>query len=119
MSSSLLVTGPVKDAVGVESFIERRVQRSGQKATFTPRLGVESEVVPRWLKLRAGSYGEPTRFSSRGARARLHGTVGFEQKLFPWTVFGLFDDGTEWRLSGALDGARRYLSWGVSLGVWR
>ncbi|MFO0572316.1 MAG: hypothetical protein U0263_42240 [Polyangiaceae bacterium] len=119
VSSSLLVTGPVKDAVGVESFIERRVQRSGQKATFTPRLGVESEVVPRWLKLRAGSYGEPTRFSSRGARARLHGTVGFEQKLFPWTVFGLFDDGTEWRLSGALDGARRYLSWGVSLGVWR
>ena len=33
-------------------------------------------------------------------------------------VFGLFDDGTEWRLSAALDGARRYFSWGVSIGVW-
>lgn len=119
VSSSLLMTGPVLNSVGVESFIERRVQRSGQKVTYTPRLGVETELVPHWLKVRAGTYGEPTRFESRGARARLHGTLGLDQKLFPWTVFGIFDEDTEWRLAAALDGARHYFSWGASVGVWR
>lgn len=119
VSSSLLITGPVRNAVGVESFIERRVQRSGRKVTYTPRVGVETELVPHWLKVRAGSYGEPTRFESRGARARLHGTLGLDQKLFPWTAFGLFEDGTEWRLAAALDGARHYFSWGLSAGIWR
>jgi hypothetical protein len=119
VSTSLLITGPVRNSVGVESFIERRVQRSGRKVTYTPRLGVETEVVPRWLKLRGGTYGEPTRFESRGARARLHGTLGLDQKLFPWSVFGIFDEDTEWRLSAAMDGARHYFSWGVSAGVWR
>ena len=76
-------------------------------------------MVPNWLRLRAGTYGEPTRFESRGAKSRLHGTLGFDQKLFPWTVFGIFDDGTEWKLSAALDGARHYLGWGVSVGLWR
>ena len=116
VSTSLLVTGPAKDSVGVESFLQRRVDRSGEHVTLSPRLGVESEIVPAWLKLRAGTYGEPSRFAA-GA-ARLHGTMGFELKLFPWTVFGLFDDGTEWRISGALDGAKRYFGWGASLGVW-
>ena len=112
IASSLEITGPVRNSVGIESFIERRVQRSGRKATYTPRLGIESEMVPNWLRLRAGTYGEPTRFESRGAKSRLHGTLGFDQKLFPWTVFGIFDDGTEWKLSAALDGARHYLGWG-------
>jgi len=119
VSTSLLVTGPVRNSVGVESFITQRVQRSGRKATYTPRLGVETELVPEWLKLRAGTYGEPTRFESNGAKPRLHGTLGFDQKLFPWTAFGIFDDDTEWRLSAALDGARHYFSWGASVGVWR
>jgi hypothetical protein len=79
---------------------------------------MESEVVPRWLVLRAGSYGEPTRFSGLGAKPRLHGTFGFDLKLFPWTVFGLFDEDTEWRVSAAMDGARSYFSWGLSIGIW-
>lgn len=116
VSGSLLVTGPVTNGVGVESFLQRRVDRSGEHATFSPRLGVESEVIPHWLKLRAGSYGEPTRFA-RGS-PRLHGTFGFDLKLFPWTVFGLFDDTTEWRVSSAVDGAARYFGWGLSAGVW-
>ena len=85
---------------------------------FSPRLGIESEVVPEWLKLRGGTYVEPTRFSHEDARARLHGTLGFDLKVFPWTVFGLFHEGTEWRVGGSLDAAVRYLGWGVSIGVW-
>ncbi len=116
VTSSLSVTGPVQDGVGVESFLQRRVDRSGEKVTLSPHLGIESEVVPHWLKVRAGSYGEPTRFD-RG-RSRLHGTVGFDLKLFPWTVFGLFEDGNHFRVSSAIDGAQRYFGWGLGVGVW-
>lgn len=118
VSTSLLVTGPVENGVGVESFLEGNVQRSGQRTTYSPRLGIESEVVPDWLTLRAGTYREPTRFDNENAAPRLHGTTGFDLKLFPWTVFGLFEDGTSWRLSSALDAAKRYFSWGLSIGVW-
>lgn len=116
ISMSLVVFGEVNDAVGVESFLQRRVARSGQEVVFSPRLGVETELVPRWVKVRGGTYGEPSRFKT--GTDRLHGTLGLDVKLFPWTVFGAFEEGTEWRLGGALDGARRYFGWGVSIGVW-
>jgi hypothetical protein len=122
VSASLLMTGPVDNAVGVESFLARKVQRSGQDLTYSPRLGIESEVIPHWVKLRAGSYYEPTRFQRTvlggSASGRLHGTLGFDTKLFPWTVFGLFDDGTEWRASAAADLASGYFGWSISIGVW-
>ncbi|MCB9584413.1 MAG: hypothetical protein H6718_03405 [Polyangiaceae bacterium] len=116
MSTELQVVGKSSSSVGVESFIQRRVARAGEKITLSPRVGLESEVVPGWLKLRAGSYGEPSRY--RAGSPRLHGTFGFDLKTFPWTVFGLFDDGTEWRIGGALDAAARYFGWSASVGVW-
>lgn len=116
ITGSLLVLGKVQDSVGVESFLQHIVARSGEKVGLSPRLGVETEAIPRWLKIRGGTYLEPTRFAS--SEPRLHGTVGLDAKVLPWTVFGLFDEGTEWRLSASLDGAARYLSWGVGLGVW-
>jgi hypothetical protein len=119
ISASVLMTEPVDNAVGVESFIEGRVQRSGERGTVSPHLGVESEVIGHWLKLRAGSYFEPKRFEARKSRARTHGTFGFDQKLFPWTVFGVFDEDTEWRASAAIDMARDYFAWGASIGIWR
>ena len=116
ISMSLVVTGAVEEAVGVESFLQRVVDRSGRRIVYSPRLGVETEIVPNWLKVRAGAYGEPSRFSA--GTDRLHGTLGFDAKLFPWTVFGLFEEGTQWRFGAVLDAARRYLGWGISLGVW-
>jgi hypothetical protein len=83
---------------------------------------VESEIIPHWVKLRAGSYYEPTRFrtspSGEKLTGRLHGTFGLDAKLFPWSVFGLFDEGTEWRAGGAIDQADGYFGWSVSIGVW-
>lgn len=116
VSMSLLVTGQTKDAVGVESFLQRVVARSGERLGLSPRLGIETEFVPNWVRARLGTYGEPTRFVT--SSNRLHGTAGFDVKLFPWSVFGLFADGTHWRLSAAVDAAPRYLGWGVSIGVW-
>lgn len=116
ISMSLIVTGQTADSVGVESFLQRVVARSGERLSLSPRLGIETEFVPKWVKARIGTYGEPTRFVT--STNRLHGTFGFDVKLLPWTVFGLFDEGTEWRLSGAVDGAPRYLGWAASIGVW-
>src|SRR6185295_10062178 len=99
MSMSLVVTGSLSDAVGVESFLQRAVGRSGEHVVFSPRFGAETEVMPYRLKVRAGSYIEPTRFET--SHSRVHGTVGFDLKLVPWNVFGLFDEDTEWRLSTA------------------
>jgi hypothetical protein len=116
VSMSLVVTGQTNDTVGVESFLQRVVARSGERLGFSPRLGVETEFIPNWARARIGTYGEPTRFVS--SSNRLHGTIGFDVKLFPWSIFGLFEDGTHWRLSAALDVAPRYLGWGVGIGVW-
>ena len=118
LSASVLITGPVRNAVGVESFLQRRVNRSGEQVSLSPRLGVESEVIPHWLRLRGGSYLEPTRFQTSSAAARLHGTFGLDVRLFPWTVFGLFEEGTSWRAGGVVDGSQRYLGWGATIGVW-
>ncbi|HEX4337595.1 MAG TPA: hypothetical protein VH062_16895 [Polyangiaceae bacterium] len=116
LALSVVLTGSLSDAVGIESFLQRVVARSGEKLVYSPRLGLETELVPGWLKLRAGTYGEPTRFTS--SSARLHGTLGFDAKVFPWSAFGLFEEDTQWRITTSLDAAARYLGWGVGVGVW-
>jgi hypothetical protein len=117
VSTSLVVTGPVDGGIGVEGFLRHELQRSGELTVVSPRIGVETELVPHWLKTRGGVYLEPTRFET--GKGRLHTTLGFEQKLFPWTVFGTFEDDTSWRVSAVLDLAHRYFGWGASIGVWR
>lgn len=116
LTSSLLLSGPVNNAIGVEAFLAQRVERSGQKATVTPRVGVEFEPVEGWLQLRAGSYLEPSRY--QGKSSRLHGTAGLEARVFPWSVFGLLEEDTWWRISGFVDTSARYLGWGLSVGLW-
>lgn len=116
ISMSVIVTGAENDAVGVESFLQRTVGRAGESIAISPRLGIETELIPYWFKARIGSYLEPSRFAS--GTDRLHGTAGFDSKVFGWSVFGLFDEDTEWRIGAAADGARQYLAWGFSVGVW-
>jgi hypothetical protein len=117
LSAALHADGDVANAVGVESFLQGYVDRSGESVTLTPRLGAETEVVPSWVKLRGGSYLEPSRF--RGGTSRLHGTFGFDARLFEWSLFGLLHDDERLALGAAIDGARQYLGWAVSLGIWR
>ena len=119
VTTSLMISGSVVNAVGIESMLDRTVQRSGERLSVSPHVGVESELLPHWLRLRGGSYLEPSRFVSNQKGARLHATFGFDQKVFPWNVFGTFPEDTEWRVSGSLDAGRSYLGWGVSIGVWR
>lgn len=116
MIASLLVSGPVPQAVGFESFLIGYVQRSGARVVVTPRVGVEAEPWANTVQLRAGSYLEPSRFAA--STPRLHGTLGVEVRLFRWSVFGLLDDDTSWRIGAYADGAREYLSWGATAGIW-
>jgi hypothetical protein len=117
VSAALKVTLPVEDGIGVESFLLQRVERSGQSTSYSPRLGVEGEPWPRWLVLRGGTYLEPTRFEN--SSARLHATAGFDLHLpLEWSLFGLLDDDTTFRIGGAADAAERYFGWTASFGVW-
>jgi hypothetical protein len=117
LSTSVLLSGPVKNAVGVESMLSRSVRRSGERAALSVRAGVEAEVLPHWVVLRGGSYLEPTRF--RSASARLHGTAGFDLRVLESAIFGLYDEGTRFRVSGAVDVARDYFGWSIGAGLFR
>jgi hypothetical protein len=82
----------------------------------SPRLGLETEVVPRYLRLRTGSYLELA--VSEQGHSRLHATGGVDIKLFEWDVFGLVRPFDYWQLSLAADGAARYLNTSFSIGFW-
>jgi hypothetical protein len=116
ISASLLLAGSVDEAVGVESFLTQQVNRSGQHVVYSPRLGLEAGVIPEILKVRAGSYVEPTRFDT--SDPRVHGTLGLDIRLFRWNVFGFWPDDYMWRLGLGGDASRRYLSWGLTIGGW-
>jgi hypothetical protein len=119
VTTSLMISGAVHDAVGIESMLDRKVQRSGEHLSVSPHLGLETELIPHWTKVRGGTYLEPSRFDSNPKGARLHATFGIDQKLLPWEVFGALPEGTEWRVSGSIDASRSYLGWGLTLGIWR
>jgi hypothetical protein len=116
VSTELRITGRVENGVGVESFLAQTVQRSGRHITVSPRIGMESEVWPHRLKLRAGTYAEPSRFRRRDYR--MHATFGFDLALFQWEVFGLWPEDYIWQLSGAVDLTAGYQAFSVSLGGW-
>jgi hypothetical protein len=118
LTSSFLMTGAVHDGVGIEGFLNRELQRSGQQISLSPRLGVEVEPIPNWLQARAGVYFEPTRFRANEDGGRSHVTFGGQARVLPWDVFGTFPEGNWWWLGGSLDVARNYLGWGLALGVW-
>lgn len=116
LSSSLVISGAAREAVGVDSFLNQEVNRSGERVVYSPRFGAESEVWPHLLRVRTGSYLEPTRFET--SSPRLHGTGGFDVRLIRWRVFGLWPDDYLWRLTASIDVSERYLVWGLSVGGW-
>jgi hypothetical protein len=93
---------------------------SGQSADsapiLSPRVGLETEIIAHHLRLRGGSYYEPALVAD--ATPRVHGTGGFDLRLFRWDVFGLIDRFDYWQLSLAADAAREYLNTSLSVGFW-
>jgi hypothetical protein len=112
VAADLVVTGPMTDGYGIGTYlVSDQLQPSGRATSLSPRLGLETELVPGWLRLRAGSYWEPTRFVE--SSGRLHGTAGFEAR-----ALALFSGRARIQVNGAIDGARSYTNWSVSVGLW-
>ncbi|MEI7892095.1 MAG: hypothetical protein WCI05_03335 [Myxococcales bacterium] len=114
--ASVLVTGSSDNSVSVAGFLEQKRELVGQTVSFAPRFGMEGEPLHDRMKLRVGTYLEPSRYPD--GTARQHVTFGADVKLFPFNVWGLVG-ATTWRLSSYLDVAPRYINGGIGLGVWR
>jgi hypothetical protein len=109
----LTLVGAVDNGYGMEAFAAKQLQVSGRNVSPTPRLGLESEVIPAWLRLRAGSYLEASRFPETSAR--WHATGGAEVHIFSFRL-----GGHERRVSISVAGdfAQRYKNAGLSVGFW-
>lgn len=113
--ASVLVAAPSPNAISVEGFLDQRIERVGQNATFTPRLGFEAEPLEDRLILRGGTYLEPSRYE--GSSPRQHVTFGGDVHLLPLTFWGLLPD-ADWKIGLFVDLAPRYQNAGIALGNW-
>ena len=112
VASDLLFTEASENAVGVESVLAQIKQPVGTHNTTSVRLGSELETMPGRLRLRLGSYYEPSNYE--GVASRTHLTGGFEVRLFRTSYWGEYD----WSLTYTVDSARDYLNMFVALGFW-
>jgi hypothetical protein len=113
--ASLIVVGPSEDAVALEGFVDQSREVVGTRVQLAPRFAVESEVLPDFMRLRAGVYVEPSRFVD--GTKREHFTFGGDLRTFTWDLFGLFPL-TTIRMSGFVDLSPRYFNFGGGIGVW-
>ena len=81
----------------------------GDTALFQPRVGAEWDAFPGLLRLRAGTWLEPSPFPERNPRPHLTGGL----ELF---VLRYWED---WSINASFDLASRYSNWGISIGFWR
>jgi hypothetical protein len=112
VAGDLLFTASSKNAVGVESVLAQTVQPVGTHDTVSVRLGSELEVMPGRLRLRLGSYYEPSNYE--GVSSRTHLTGGFEVRMFHTSLWGEYD----WSLTSTVDSAQDYLNVLIAVGFW-
>jgi hypothetical protein len=112
LAADLVVTGATPNGYGIEAFGMDQLQRSGKAVVVSPRGGIEYEWKPGRLRLRGGTYWEPSRFD--GVDGRLHYTFGAELAVLQFPLFG------EHRLDLSFTGdvAARYRNVGISIGFW-
>lgn len=113
MVVQLDVVGAHENAIGSDGFISQLRELSGESITLVPRLGLESQVWPGWVKLRAGFYWEPSRFENSSGRA--HGTIGMDLRLF--RIDWMSDEPLFF--STAFDMSRQYQNLSFAVGLWR
>lgn len=109
LAADAVILGATPNSIGLDAFVLQEMAQRGEHASLGVHLGLESEVVENHLVLRVGTYFEPARYE--GVRGRIHGTFGFDLRLI--RLFG-----TDFKLIAFVDGARRFVNWGVSVGVW-
>jgi len=112
VAGDLLFTESSTNAVGLESMLAQKIQPVGTNDTLGVRLGSELETLPGRLRLRLGTYYEPSNYA--GVSSRMHATGGFEVRLFHTSILGEYD----WSLTATVDSARDYLNVLVAIGFW-
>lgn len=107
IAADLILTGASGEGtIGAQSYLRGREQPAGRNATISARLGAESEIIGNWLRLRGGTYFEPSRFEAGG---RVHGTAGFDVHVpLIWDL----------RVNAVIDATVGYLNWGLGVGFW-
>ncbi len=107
-TADLVLTGAVDDAsIGAPGYLTGRPQEAGRTPTLSARVGVESEVLPNRIALRAGTYFEPSRYQT--SAGRLHMTGGADLRV---------DVGLAWKLSVVFDVAPGWVNTSAGLGLW-
>jgi hypothetical protein len=115
LSFDAILISPIVGGIGFESFLSQIREASGRTLSWGLRFGAEGEPIENRLKMRIGTYIEPSRFES--GNPRVHATLGTDVKLFSWDVFGLSSP-VDLQIGGAVDVAVRYVNYGFSVGVW-
>lgn len=110
VSADLILYGKTNRGQGLTSFLTQEPETSGAKNSVGVRFGVESEILQNRMKVRGGTYLEPSRFQR--SYYRPHGTMGFDVRLF---------DLWRWSFRGTatVDVAPRFFDWGAAIGIWR
>jgi len=109
LAADLLVYGKTPRGQSISAFLLQTPERSGAKISYSVRVGMESEVWQDRMKVRVGSYLEPSRVDRKFYRP--HGTLGLEARLFDfwrWSARG----------TATIDVAPRYFNWGLAVGLW-
>jgi hypothetical protein len=114
MAIDVVVTGAVDGGHGIERYVQaHELQPSGRGLALSARTGLDYEWLPGRLRVRAGTYWEPSRFP--GVGGRVHLTGGFDLRVWQ---FQLWSRPRRVRLSFTADVARRYGNTGLSFGFW-
>jgi hypothetical protein len=109
LAADLLIYGKTPRGQSISGFLSQTPERSGDQIAYSLRIGAESEVWQDRMKVRLGTYLEPSRVSRKYYRP--HGTFGLEARLFDFW-------GWSARATATVDGAPRYFNWGFSVGLW-
>ncbi len=117
-----VLTGTTRNGLGLQSFLRQEDVVSGDRVSFQPRLGFETEPIVNRLVTRVGSYLEPTRYRRDAgpgilSGSRQHFTFGVELRTFAWDGFGLARL-TKFTVRVVGDIAPRYQNFGLSVGTW-
>ena len=112
VASDIVLIASSENAVGVESGGARKLQTIGIHNSVSIRIGSELETLPGRLRLRMGSYYEPSFYE--GVQSRVHLTAGFEVRMFNTRIWSE----NHWGLTFTADSARNYLNIFASLGFW-